>query len=164
MGTPCTSAELQPGATGEPYEDCSEGERRSGDYPGLLKFRKTYGNVRQRRKEGRALTKWKRNGARAQTLTPSFLKKTRRPQPRDWIRNRLPFEYPTGHRKAQSCVTQMHEPHVYPQRSESAITSGEDQHHYRQHSSGILAGQGPTVPLRWPGSNTGMARKWVTQG
>jgi hypothetical protein len=36
---------------------------------------------------------------------------------------------------------------------ESAITSGEDQHHYRQNSSGAQAGQGPSVPSAWHGSN-----------
>src|SRR5580658_1044155 len=32
-------------------------------------------------------------------------------------------------------------------------TSGEDQHHYRQNSSGRRTGQGPSVPSLWHGSN-----------
>jgi hypothetical protein len=53
----------------------------------------------------------------------------------------------------------MHEPHSYPQKSYSAITSGEDQHHYRQSSSGAEAGQGPSVPFEWHGSNRTGNRK-----
>ncbi len=92
-------------------------------------------------------------GARP-NLTPSLLKKTRRPQPRDRIRYRPPSKYPAGHRKAQSCVTQMHEPHRYPQHPDRPSPQGRIQHHYRQNSSGGQAGQGPTVPLPWHGSNT----------
>ena len=95
--------------------DCSESKQRSGGY--LENFGNTLATRTSQRmiKAGRALTKWKRNGARARTLAQSFLKKTRRPQPRDRISYWLPPENPTCHRKAQSCVTQMHEPHRYPQ-------------------------------------------------
>ncbi len=54
-------------------------------------------------------------GARPSPSKQGFLKKTRGPQPRNWISYGLPPEYPTSHRKAQSCVTQMHEPHRHPQ-------------------------------------------------
>jgi hypothetical protein len=47
----------------------------------------------------------------------------------------------------------MHEPHGHP-RVLSAITSGEDQHHYRQNSSGQHTAQGTTVPSAWHGSNS----------
>jgi hypothetical protein len=47
----------------------------------------------------------------------------------------------------------MHEPHGHP-RVLSAITSGEDQHHYRQNTSGQHTAQGTTVPSAWHGSNT----------
>ncbi len=102
-------------------------------------------------------------GARP-NLSRSFLKKTRRSQPRNRIRHRLPPEYPAGHRKAQSRVTQMHEPHKYPQPSQICSSpQGRDQHHYRQNSSGIEGAQGTTVPLKWHGSNGDIAQKWVTQ-
>jgi hypothetical protein len=68
----------------------------------------------QKGKGARALTKWKRNGARAPILPQAFLKQTRRPQTRNWIGYRLPTKNPTGHRKAQCRVTQMHEPHRTP--------------------------------------------------
>jgi hypothetical protein len=97
------------------HSNCSESEQQSGGY--LENFSNTFvsRSGQQKEKTGRALTKWKRNGARALALAQSFLKKTRRPQPRDRISYWLPPENPTGHRKAQSCVTQMHEPHRYPQ-------------------------------------------------
>src|SRR6202044_555733 len=47
----------------------------------------------------------------------------------------------------------MHEPHRHPQTSESITSSGEDQHHYRQHSSGCEGVQGTSVPFQWHGSN-----------
>ena len=90
--------------------------------------------------------------------TLSFLQKTGRPQTRNRISHRLPPEHPAGHREAQCRVTQMHEPHKYPQTNtpkhpNRPITSGEDQHHYLQNSSGITAEQGLTVPFRWHESN-----------
>ena len=97
-----------------------------------------------------------RNGGatgRAPNPGPKLLKKTRSPQTRNRISHRLAPEYPASHRKAQSCITQMHEPHRYPLDPNQPFTSGEDQHHYRQNSSGIAAGQGPSVPYRWHESN-----------
>src|ERR1700719_4751110 len=55
-----------------------------------------------------------RNGGateRAPNPGPKLLKKTRSPQTRNRISHRLAPEYPASHREAQSCVTQMHEPH-----------------------------------------------------
>ena len=66
-------------------------------------------------KIGRALTNWRRNGAHAQTQALTFLEKTRGSQTRYWISYRLPSKHPTGHRKAQSRITKMHEPHRHPQ-------------------------------------------------
>src|SRR6266849_8084420 len=111
-------------------------------------------NVREEVERARADEMVAQRGARP-NLSRSFLKKTRRSQPRNGNRYRLPPEYPAGHRKAQSRVTQMHEPHRYPQTIPNLlITSGEDQHHYRQNSSGIEGAQGTTVPLKWHGSNS----------
>src|SRR5579863_3983128 len=81
------------------------------------------------------------------------LQKTRGTQARNRISYRLPPEHPAGHRKAQSCITQMHEPHKTPKHPNRPFTSGEDQHHYRQNSSGVAAPQGTSVPLRWHESN-----------
>jgi len=53
-------------------------------------------------------------GARP-NLGLQLLEKTRRPQARNRIDHRLPTEYPAGHRKTHSRVTQMHEPHRHPQ-------------------------------------------------
>jgi hypothetical protein len=36
---------------------------------------------------------------------------------------------------------------------DSATTTGEDQHHYRQNSSGSDGAQGTSVPSKWHGSN-----------
>ena len=47
--------------------------------------------------------------------SPKLLEKTRSPHPRNRIRDWLPSKYPAGHRKAQSRITQMHEPHRNPQ-------------------------------------------------
>ena len=54
--------------------DCSERKRRSGGY--LENFSNTLvgRTAQQKEKTGRALTKWKRNGARAQTLSASLLR------------------------------------------------------------------------------------------
>src|ERR1700735_218006 len=38
--------------------------------------------------------------------------------------------------------------------SKSFITSGEDQHHYRQNSSAARGAQGTTVPSTWHGGNS----------
>src|SRR6266446_7843320 len=120
-------------------------------------------NVREEVERARADEMEAQRGARP-NLSRSFLKKTRGSQPRNRIRHRLPPEYPAGHRKAQSRVTQMHEPHRYPQPSQICSSpQGRDQHHYRQNSSGIEGAQGTTVPLKWHGSNGDIAQKWVTQ-
>jgi hypothetical protein len=127
-----------------------ERRRRSRDYHGKTLVIRVRGGrkVRARADEMEA-----QRGARPNSGS-SFLQETRRPQARDWISYRLSPEHPTRHRKAESRITQMHEPHRHPQPSNSAITSGEDQHHYRQNSSGIEGAQGPTVPLGWHGSNS----------
>jgi hypothetical protein len=54
--------------------DCSERKRQSGGY--LENFSNTLvgRSGQQKKKTGRALTKWKRNGARAQTLSASLLR------------------------------------------------------------------------------------------
>src|ERR1700728_1155723 len=57
----------------------------------------------------------------------------------------------------------MHEPHRHTQTSESITSSGEDQHHYRQHSSGCEGVQGTSVPFQWHGSNRKSSCKLVTQ-
>jgi hypothetical protein len=53
-----------------PYEDCSEGETRRAGYQANFSTRPSPGDGlaedRSRRKKGRAQTKWRRNGARAQ--------------------------------------------------------------------------------------------------
>jgi hypothetical protein len=56
------------------YGNCRESEQRSGGY--LANFSNTFvsRSAQQKEKTGRALTKWRRNGARAQTLVPSLLK------------------------------------------------------------------------------------------
>ncbi len=56
------------------YSNCSESERQSGGY--LQNFSNTFvgRRVQQKEKTGRALTKWKRNGARAQTFSASLLR------------------------------------------------------------------------------------------
>ena len=120
-------------------------------------------NVREEVERARADEMVAQRGARP-NLSRSFLKKTRRSQPRNRIRHRLPPEYPASHRKAQSRVTQMHEPHRYPQPSQICSSpQGRDQHHYRQNSSRVEGAQGTTVPLKWHGSNGDIAQKWVTQ-
>src|SRR5258708_23810961 len=111
-------------------------------------------NVREEVERARADEMEAQRGARP-NLSRSFLKKTRGSQTRNRIRHRLPPEYPAGHRKAQSRVTQMHEPHRYHQPSQICSSpQGRDQHHYRQNSSGIEGAQGTTVPLKWHGSNS----------
>ena len=57
-----------------PNSDCSERKRQSGGY--LQNFSNTFvgRSGQQKGKTGRALTKWKRNGARAQTLSASLLR------------------------------------------------------------------------------------------
>jgi len=129
--------------------------RRSRDYRGkTLVIRVRSGSkVRARADEMEA-----QRGARPNSGS-NFLQETRRSQARDWISYRLSPEHPTRHRKAESRITQMHEPHRHPQPSKSAITSGEDQHHYRQDSSGGKTEQGPTVPSRWHVSNRSMAHR-----
>jgi hypothetical protein len=63
---------------------------------------------------GRALTKWRRNGARAQAQEKP-LQKTLRPEPCDGVYYSLPLENPAGHRKAQRRIEQMHFFHRHPQ-------------------------------------------------
>gem|GEM_PF-6279754 len=81
------------------------------------------------------------------------LQQARRTQPRYGINHWLATKYPASHRETHCRVTKMHEPHGHP-RVLSAITSGEDQHHYRQNSSGQHSAQGTTVPSAWHGSNS----------
>jgi hypothetical protein len=63
---------------------------------------------------GRALTKWRRNGARAQALKKLDLQKALRPKPGNWVRYWLPPENPASHRKANCCIAQMHHFHIHP--------------------------------------------------
>jgi hypothetical protein len=74
---------------------------------------------------GRALTKWKRNGTHAQHLARNFLQKAGGTQSRHRINYRLATEYPASHRKTHCRITKMHEPHKHPM-FKSAIASGED--------------------------------------
>jgi len=65
---------------------------------------------------GRALTKWRRNGARAQSYLAKDLQKARGPKTCDRVgyRHWLPLEYPAGHRKPNCRIAQMHDPHNTP--------------------------------------------------
>src|SRR5258708_20807936 len=109
-------------------------------------------NVREEVERARADEMEAQRGARP-NLSRSFLKKTRRSQPRNRIRHRLPPEYPAGHRKAQSRVTQMHEPHRYPQPSQTcsspqgriSITIGKIAAEPRQHKQPPRHGSGTEV-------------------
>src|ERR1700688_3998662 len=98
----------------------------------------------------------RRNGSatgRAPKPRTKPLQQARRTQPRYGINNWLATKYQARHRAAHCPKTKMHEPHGHP-RVLSAITSGEDQHHYRQNSSGQHTAQGTTVPPAWHGSNS----------
>ena len=75
---------------------------------------------------GRASTKWRRNG-RAPSLD-ILLQKPLRPEPRDRVRYRncLPLEQPAGHRKANRRVAQVHYFHRHPQSGLIVSPSGEE--------------------------------------
>ena len=63
---------------------------------------------------GRALTKWRRNGAHAQARKNRFLQKSLRPEPSHRIDYCLPLKNPAGHRKAKCRIEQMHLSHSHP--------------------------------------------------
>jgi len=56
------------------YGNCREREQRSGGYLGNFSNTLISRTSQQKIKIGRALTKWRRNGARAQTLVRRLLK------------------------------------------------------------------------------------------
>jgi hypothetical protein len=59
-------------------------------------------------------------GARPSLKKP-VLQKTLRPEPRDWIYHRLPFENPASHRKANCRVDKMHRSHIHPQSESTSL-------------------------------------------
>jgi hypothetical protein len=110
---------------------------------------------RHRKAKGRALTKWRRNGAHAQARRKPFLQKALGTKLSHRIDNWLPFENPASHREANCRVTEMHYSHNHPQNSDQVFDpSGEEQLHYRHNSNGAQRPQGTSVLLKWHGSNT----------
>jgi hypothetical protein len=71
---------------------------------------------------GRALTKWRRNGAHAQARK-NPLQQTLRAEPRHRIDYCLPLKNPAGHRKANRRIEQMHLSHIHPPNPGSSATA-----------------------------------------
>src|SRR5579862_1838216 len=73
--------------------------------------------------QGRALTKWRRNG-RAPELVKCLLQQPLRSETCDWVdyRQCLPSEYPAGHREAYRRIAQMHDLHKASSQSGPTFT------------------------------------------
>ena len=105
-----------------------------------------------------ARTKWSATGC-APKLSQTVLQQPLRPKTCHRINNRhrFPPEQPTGHRKANRCIAQMHHSHNTPPTGWSIHRGRNHMNLYRHNSNGPQPPQGTSVPSKWHGSNSRMA-------